>query len=877
MHGEGESVAPPIPVFEPAGPAIGLPNPMPDGPCASFVDFNRDGFVDILIGGQLWKNDGKGKFESGAKLPGSYHSFGDFDNDGDLDVYATTMKESGATIDFKQWLLRCDGEGKYTDVAKDSGLETADGSKAHGFFDFDNDGCLDLYVAGYEEVFGSPGYRALPDHLFKGDGKGKFVDVTEKAGMNTAARQGVGVAFCDFDNDGFVDVYVSNYRLQPNFLWRNQGDGTFKEIASSAGVDSGRAHSNGIACVDFDNDGDFDIFVANLSHAWGQGQPKSKLFRNEFVPSGELKFSDVTGECGLDWLPVEGYKAEADWENCLFEDFNNDGWRDLFVTESCQGGGNNRKTPAQYGPYDGGYSKFYLSHGGIAFSRLDADNNFLRVEDSWGAGAGDFDNDGFLDLIVGSNTWKYPPEVTWFDPAAQRIVVLKNKGASAPKPGPAGGDGAEGDGKEQGQQPPTACQYINVTLTATDRPVEGCVVELLLTNEKKLRAVVDTSFGGYSVNANQLHFGLGAGSVAEIKVIFPGKEELVFKGRPGPWKNTSLLVDVSKKSQRQPRVVKPWPGSGAARGGPERKTLAPRVLVINFDPIIKSEGNTRLHQACGWNDPKKLTETCIGTLSDCSDGHVQCVLVDWIDVDAFPVKKDRFRYTEDSYMKCFRSGKGWHKPDAVDYKAIISEYKLAERVEKGEIDEVWLWGFPYGGYWESTMAGKGAYFCNSQPVDGVKCSKIFVIMGFNYERGVGEMLENFGHRTESIMKRVYGRWDRKQPYDKLNTWEKFTLYDKLKGGKSGCGDMHFAPNSEKDYDWGNRREVVSSCEDWVNYPNMTGETRTVLCTQWGDGDCLAHHTWWFCHLPKADGRGPDGKLANWWEYAFNFNAYQESK
>jgi len=193
-------------------------------------------------------------------------------------------------------------------------------------------------------------------------------------------------------------------------------------------------------------------------------------------------------------------------------------------------------------------------------------------------------------------------------------------------------------------------------------------------------------------------------------------------------------------------------------------------------------------------------------------------------------------------------------------------------VDRGEIDEVWLWGFPYAGFWESTMAGPGAYFCNSPPVEGVRASRLFVVMGFNYERGVGEMLESFGHRVESILRRLYGSWEPRPTH----AWNRFTLYDQVARGRAGCGNVHFAPNSVRDYDWGNRRKVWSTCDDWLNYPNLTGRRRRVNCTEWGSGDIRAHHRWWLRHLPHAPGR-TDGKLNNWWAYAVTPECFPESR
>ncbi len=301
-------------------------------------------------------------------------------------------------------------------------------------------------------------------------------------------------------------------------------------------------------------------------------------------------------------------------------------------------------------------------------------------------------------------------------------------------------------------------------------------------------------------------------------------------------------------------------------------SVALDVLVINFDPILPSRGGKRLHEEQGWNDPHPLTDGYIADLAECSDGYARYRVVDWQDVDTFPVKKDGFRYTDASYLRCIAGEEEWHQPDDVDYHTIFRQFDVPQRIERGEIDEVWLWGFPYAGFWESTMAGRGAYFCNSPAVEGIATARIFVTMGFNFQRGVGEMLENFGHRAESIMRRVYGSWE----HEESHAWNRFTLYDKVAPGRAGCGWMHYAPNSDRDYDWGNQRVVWSTCDDWLNYPHLTGQRRQVNCEEWGNGDIRAHHRWWLQHLPRAAGRS-DGKLNNWWAYLVDFNRFPESR
>lgn len=330
-----------------------------------------------------------------------------------------------------------------------------------------------------------------------------------------------------------------------------------------------------------------------------------------------------------------------------------------------------------------------------------------------------------------------------------------------------------------------------------------------------------------------------------------------------------MTVSLSGFAAKRPKEKEPKPPD----------FVAPKVLVLNFDPIIEAEGGKRLHEVAGWNDPRVLTQGYIDDIKKASGNYVRYRIVEWRDVDAYPQKKDGFRYTDESYMSAFRKKAEWHEPDAVDYVALIKEFGLERRVESGEIDEVWVQSMPYSGFWESTMAGKGAYFCNSDPVPGIDTSRIFILMGFNYERGVGEMLEDLGHRTESILRHVYEGWEPKATH----AWNRFTLYDKqiqedpeLEGQVSGCGNVHFAPNSTKDYEWGNKTPVWSACDDWRNYPKLTGEKRRVTAADWGNGEIRAHHVWWLSHLPRAKGR-TDGKLNNWWAYVADFNRYPESR
>ena len=162
------------------------------------------------------------------------------------------------------------------------------------------------------------------------------------------------------------------------------------------------------------------------------------------------------------------------------------------------------------------------------------------------------------------------------------------------------------------------------------------------------------------------------------------------------------------------------------------------------------------------------------------------------------------------------------------------------------------------------MIGRGADFCNSNPGEGISCGRRCVVMGFNYQRGVGEMLESFGHRAESMLARAFGRWRDWGGYGN-HAWDRFTAYDAVAPGRAGCGTLHFAPNSVRDYDWGNPTPVWSTCDAWPAFPRAPERPRRVDCREWGAGDIRAHHRWWLAHLPRSAGQ-IDGVRNHWWSY-----------
>lgn len=286
-----------------------------------------------------------------------------------------------------------------------------------------------------------------------------------------------------------------------------------------------------------------------------------------------------------------------------------------------------------------------------------------------------------------------------------------------------------------------------------------------------------------------------------------------------------------------------------------------QVLLVIYNPSLETRGSRKLSVELRWNDPDQLIEQFIGDVYLASHGFCSFQIAERIEIDAFPVKVDGFQYTPESYVAKWQARSGFHTPDWADYRKILTSVHAQERILGGEIDEVWLIGFPYAGFYESQMAGPGAFWCNAPPLSGCEAvGRRFIIMGFNYERDVGEMLEAFGHRVESILSHVY----RNKP-NTLNLWERFTRYDLSHPGRAEVGTIHFAPNSRWDYDWGNREEVFSRCDTWRDFPDLSGEPRLVNCKEWGNGAIRQHHLWWLEHLPYFPGE-TDGVLNNWWYY-----------
>ena len=293
--------------------------------------------------------------------------------------------------------------------------------------------------------------------------------------------------------------------------------------------------------------------------------------------------------------------------------------------------------------------------------------------------------------------------------------------------------------------------------------------------------------------------------------------------------------------------------------------VTPKVLLVIYNPAVPSQNNHRLSEVLGWNDPDAMVQSFIADIQAASYGYANYNIAERVEVNRFPIKSDGFAYTSDEFVQAWRTQASFHTPDAVNYQLILNDFNVVSKINDGSIDEVWLMGFPYAGFRESRMAGPGAFFCNGEVIPNIPTSRRFTIMGFSYQRGVGEMLESMAHRAESIMAQVF-----RNASETVNLWQRFSLYDALAPGNSEVGTVHFAPNSQADYDWGNPRFVASRCSNWYAFPDLSGQPKSVNCTEWGSGNIRLHHLWWFRHFPHVLGEA-NMISNNWWKYVIDPN------
>jgi hypothetical protein len=478
-----------------------FPQPMCGG--VAVFDYDRDGSMDIFFTNgaklpemtrndpafhnSLLRNKGDGTFQdvtAGAGLTGADLSFcygvaaGDYDNDGFQDLFIACAG--------RNTLYHNNGNGTFTDATTGSGLDVKPAdllSVGGAWLDYDNDGLSDLVVANY--TFWRPDtdkrclsnevemqchprtVRAVPQRLYRNLGKGKFEDVTEKAGLGSANGKGMGIGIADYNRDGAVDIFIAN-DTERNFLFINQRNGTFKE----AGLLYGVAYNDQVATVsamgcdakDFDNDGSVDVFYNDIA-----GQLFG-LFRNE---AGKF-FTYVSATHNLENIsrPYTGWGGG-------FIDYNNDGWKDIYSAngELDRDLPNARQRDALFENRQG---KNFID----VSSRLGKD--FQRAGFQRGSAFGDLNNDGFLDIVVTS--------------LDQKPRILLNSG----------GNGAH---------------WLLVSLTGrqSNRDAIGAKIKVTTASGRELYNHITSSIGFMSSSDLRAHFGLDQEkAIKGVEITWPG-------------------------------------------------------------------------------------------------------------------------------------------------------------------------------------------------------------------------------------------------------------------------------------------------------------------------------------------------------------------
>ena len=340
--------------FENVTEALGLEGLQGDEAC--WIDYNNDGWTDLQDGGSIWRNE-DGKTFVRVDGGGSQNSWADLDNDGYLDFW----NPASGTINFGS------RDGSFTQPEKNPErlCEVSDGGTCT---DVNGDGLVDIYWTGFE----NNGFQ--PDAIWLNQGDRIFKRIWKTEGP---AQGGRGTMTCDFDNDGDMDIYVSNYYAQANVLWINDGTGNFTDGASEYGVDGGNGYTVGSAFGDINNDGYIDLLVGNFARP---GMPQSQFFRN-LGPDKKFHFENM-GTCGVDhqqsFSPALG-------------DYDNDGDLDLFFAAISYGGL--------------GESALFRNEGNWSFKKVTGEVGLGGIEGAQAAW-GDFDNDGDLDLASGGRLWR---------------------------------------------------------------------------------------------------------------------------------------------------------------------------------------------------------------------------------------------------------------------------------------------------------------------------------------------------------------------------------------------------------------------------------------------------------------------------------------
>jgi hypothetical protein len=332
----------------------------------------------------FYRNRGDGTFEDRSRASGLDQQFGglycvqgDYNNDGFLDVFV--CRGAWSSLPRRPSLLRNNGDGTFTDVTRAAGLDAAIDSQVAAWADYDNDGHLDLFVGG----------ETVPSRLYHNRGDGTFEDVTDRAGVANKGFTCKGASWGDFDGDGLPDLFVNNINGPPR-LYRNNGDGTFTDVAPRLGLTQPTA---GFSCWfwDYDNDGHLDIFAAGFEWAVEAvlrshlGRPHGGMTPRLYRNKGNGTFEDVTEKVGLDraLCPM----------GSNFLDVDNDGFLDIYL-------GTGTPLFSALVP-----NRMFRNLGGQRFADVTTASGTGHLQKGHAVACGDWDRNGSVDIyeVIGGS------------------------------------------------------------------------------------------------------------------------------------------------------------------------------------------------------------------------------------------------------------------------------------------------------------------------------------------------------------------------------------------------------------------------------------------------------------------------------------------
>jgi hypothetical protein len=451
----------------------------------SAVDWNNDGFDDLVIGSKFFKNNGNGTFTDVSStiniVAGNGSSWGDFNNDGFLDLYASNSGNPDK-------IYKNNGNGTFTDVTVASKISNIFPSVTPIWLDYDHDGNLDLFISnGRFENAGTEEY--YQDQLWHNNGDGTFTNVTQSCGIPAGEPDPFydcwGATACDYNNDGWVDLFVSTYRLAPDLLYRNNHDGTFTNVAYETGVRGVLTadtsyFGHGIGCVfgDLDNDGYEDLLVGNLGHPdWRAAVSNPSLVYMNKGPSQNYSFEEKHREKGLKFFEMNAGVVTADLDL--------DGNLDVFHCQYAYNDAGVSGEPVRL-------SRVYMNSGAPDYKLEDKTWHLgSLIHGAWTAVRLDYDNDGDEDLLVASPT--------------AGIKLFKNNVA------------------KNGNRP-LGIRLKGSPANQVSADGYGSRVRVFMSNGKVVMREIQGAATGTtaSQNSNELIFGLGnSGSIDSVVVSWP--------------------------------------------------------------------------------------------------------------------------------------------------------------------------------------------------------------------------------------------------------------------------------------------------------------------------------------------------------------------